>query len=507
MLKLLKAMAAMASASLLSQVLGIFTNKILAIIMGPAGVGMFGLYRQLVDIAGSLACIGSSGGLVQALSSTEGEARLRRLAAAMWLNVMAIIVTVLVMIFLAPMIAREYFVRQDPAIEWAARWLSVPIALIMLGSLASNLISASRAFRLLGIVMVAPAAGSLIFSYPLAKAAAQGNQWGYVGLLIVPAALQVLLALPIVRQLGWLREIGASFQVRPRRDDILHYVRFHATTLLATFIGFITFLVLPPLLIVNYGADANGFFRAAWSIGMQNLAIMLSSFSAYVVPVLSGAGTEEERSKVLNDAAFVIVLLSVPLIGGLIIFQPLVIRILYNEQFLPSIEMLHWLLLANYFRVAQWLFLLVSMTRAQLGIFTVTGVGFNLGFLVIGWLAVGFPPDAGPIAWLSGIRGLGFAFFVSYVAVTIVTAVLTWRRYRYFTERRTSLVWLVGLVVVVLCDVMTWNDLSMNWPQAVALSLLCCATPALLFDAQRRAQLRGMVAAIRGRRTGNGAPD
>ena len=236
----------------------------------------------------------------------------------------------------------------------------------MLGSLASNLLSASRAFRLLGIVMVAPAAGSLIFAYPLAKAAAQNNQWGYVGLLVVPAALQVLLAVPIVRQLGWLREIGASFRVRPQRDDFLHYVRFHATTLLATFIGFVTFLVLPPLLIVNYGADANGFFRAAWSIGMQNLAIMLSSFGAYIVPVLSGARTEGERGKILNDAAFVTVLISVPLIGGLIVFQPLVIRILYNEQFLPSIEMLHWLLVANYFRVAQWLFLLVSTTRAHL---------------------------------------------------------------------------------------------------------------------------------------------
>ena len=63
MLKLLKVMATMASASLLSQVLGIFTNKIFAVVMGPAGVGMYGLYRQLIDIAAGIASIGSGGGL------------------------------------------------------------------------------------------------------------------------------------------------------------------------------------------------------------------------------------------------------------------------------------------------------------------------------------------------------------------------------------------------------------------------------------------------------------
>lgn len=506
MLKLLKVMATMASASLIGQVLGIFTNKILAIVMGPAGVGMYGLYRQLVDIAAALAAIGSSGGLVQGLSSTEGEARLRRLAAAMWLNTLAIAATALVMIFLAPIIARDYFVRPDPAIEWAIRWLGLPIALLEFALIAFNFLSVSRSFKLLGVVMVAPALAALAFSYPLAKLAAQDNQWGYLGLLIVPPTLQILLALPLIRQLGWLREVGASFRVKPRRADILHYFRIHGTTMLAALASFVAFLVLPPLLVVNYGQDANGYFRAAWTLGMQNLAIMLGAFGAYVVPVLSGVKTEEERRKILNDAALVAVLLSLPLIGGLIVFQPLVIRILYTDRFLPSIEMLHWLLLGNYFRVVQWLFVIVSTTRAHMAIFTVVEAGVYCGFLLIGWLSVGFPPGAEPIPWLSGIRGLGVAYFASYVVTSTASVVFTWRRYGYFPQRRTALVWLVGLAVIALCEVTTWGAVSMNWPEALALSLLCCATPLLLLDAQRRTQLKEFIVLARARRANRGSP-
>ena len=505
MIKILKVLATMASASLLSQVLGIFTNKILATVMGPAGIGMYGLYRQLVDIVSSLASIGSSGAFVQALSSTEGEARLRRLAAAMWLNACAIVVTALVMMFLAPTIARFYFVRQDPAIEWAIAWLGLPIALIQFAAIAYNFLSVSRSFKLLGVVMVAPAVASLAFSYPLARVAAEGDQWGYVGLLIAPPALQILLALPIVRQLGWLREVGASFRVRPRRDDFFHYVRLHAMTLPVGLASSVVFLVLPPLLIQNYGADANGYFRAAWTIGIQNLAILLSSLGTYFIPVLSGAKTEEERRKVLNDAALLAVLFSLPLIGGLIVFQPLVIRILYNSQFLPAIEMLNWLVLGNYFTVVMWLFTMVSTTRAHMTIYTTTSVGYGCGFLLIGWLSVGFPAGAGPIPWLHGIGGLGFADFVSHAVTMMVVVAVTWRRYRYFPERRTVLVWLAGLAVVTLCAVVTWNEVSINWPKAVALGLLCCATPALLLDTRRRVQLKALIASIRAKKTRRGA--
>lgn len=505
MLKLLKVMATMAGASLLSQVLGIFTNKILAIVMGPAGVGMYGLYRQLVDIAAGAASIGSSGGFVQALSSTEGEARLGRLTAALWLNALAIVLTAVAMIVLAPDIARVYFVQTDPAIASAVVWLGVPIALIQFALIAYNLISVSRSFKLLGVVMVVPAASSLIFSYPLAQLAAQDNQWGYIGLLVAPPALQLLLALPIIRQLGWLREVRASLRVKPRRADILYYTRFHGTFLLATFLGSVTFLVLPPLLIQNHGVAANGYFRTAWILAMQSLAIMLSAFGAYIMPVLSGVSVEEERRKVMDDAALLAVLFSLPLLGGLIVFQPLVIRILFNEQFLPSIEMLHWVLLGNYFRVVHWMVVMCATARGHMTLFTVTEILFYCGFLSIGWLSVGFPPGAGPIPWLSGIRGLGIAYLLCFIITSTLGIVYSWRRYRYLPPVRTALVWAVGLVVVVLCDVMTWNESAINWPRSIALSLLCCATSSLLLDARRRTQLKQYIASILTRRFSRGS--
>jgi O-antigen/teichoic acid export membrane protein len=498
MLRLLQAVASTAGASLVGHLLGILTNKILAVVMGPAGVGIYGLYRQLLDTSAAVMSIGSAGGLVQGLSSTEGEARLRRLKAALVLNSLAILTSAIVLVVLAPILAEKYFVRPDPKVELAVAWLGLPMALIQISMMMWNFIGISQSFRWLAIVMVAPALGSLAVAFPLASLAAADNQWGYLGLLIVPPAMQIALALPIIRRLGWLRQIRASLGVQPARADYHHYFRMHGTAVLAYAMSLVVFLVLPPLIVANYGYDANGFYRVAWTLGVQNLAIPLTSLSAYLYPVMSGAKTEEERLQLFDDAAVVVSMLALPLVAGLILFQPLVIRILFAETFLPAIDMLQWMLLGGYFKIAWWLFINVSTTRAHMALYTVTDTGLWFGLLVIGGLAVAHPAGQGPIPWLSGIEGIGIAYFATYVLTTAVTVFVTWKRYGVFTRPRLTAFWLFGLAVVVLCAIVTWRSHTVNWPVSIGLSLVACAAPLMMVDASRRAQVADWWRRLRG---------
>lgn len=491
MLKLLQAMASTGGASLISQLLGIFTNKILAVVMGPSGVGVYGLYRQLLDTTAALASVGSGGGMVQGLSSTEGEARLRRLKAAMTLNALAIVVSAAAMAVLAPVLAEKYLVRAEWKVEIVIVCLGVPLALVLTATMLWNMVSISREYRLLAILMVTPAVASLIVAFPFARMAAADNQWGYFGLMVAPFALQFALAVPIVRRLGWLSEIRAALSVTPERDDYWHFVRMHSTAVLSYLASFVVFLILPPLIVINYGLDANGFFRAAYTLSLQGLAIVLASTSAYLFPVMSGAKTEEERQQLFENAAVVIFTLVIPIMAGLILFQPLAIRILFDRAFLPAIDMLQWMLLANYFRAVHWLFLNVSTTRAHMTLFTVTETAFWLMVLGFGWLAVAYPAGAGPIPWLSGIEGIGITFFAGFGLVSAFTVFMTWRRYGTFTSPRLTLLWLLGLAIIVACEVLTWRSRTIDWPVSIGMSLLAGATPLLvILDANRRAQLR-----------------
>jgi PST family polysaccharide transporter len=500
MLKLLQAMASTGGASLISQFLGILTNKILAVTMGPAGVGIYGLYRQLLDTTAALASVGSGGGMVQGVSSTEGEARLRRLKAAMTLNALSIMLSALTLIVLAPLLAEKYLVRAEWKVELIILCMGIPLALVLTATMLWNLVSISREYRLLAILMVTPAVASLIVAFPFASMAAQDNQWGYFGMMVAPFALQFALAVPIVRRLGWLKEIRAALSVTPATDDYWHFVRIHATAVLSYLASFVVFLVLPPLIVINYGLDANGYFRAAYTLSLQGLAIVLASTSAYLFPVMSGAKTEEERQQLFENAGVVVFTLVIPIMAGIILFQPLVIRILFDKAFLPSIDMLQWMLIGNYFRALHWLFMNVSTTRAHMTLFTVTETAFWLMLLAFGYLAVAFPAGQGPIPWLSGIEGIGMTFFGGFAVIAAVSVTMTWRTYGTFMSPRLTLLWFIGLAIIVACSVLTWRSRTVDWPVAIGMSLLASATPLIvILDASRRAQLRELWEKFRGR--------
>jgi O-antigen/teichoic acid export membrane protein len=489
MLKLLQAMVSTAGASLLSQILGMLTNKILAVVMGPAGVGIYGMYRQLIDTVAAVVSIGSTGGLVQGLSSTEGEARLRRLKAALVLNAAAILLSSGALAVLAPIIAEKYFVRPELKMVSAVVWLVVPLGLIQIAMTMWNFISISHSFRWLAFVMVVPAIASLAVAWPFAQLAAEDNQWGYLGLLIAPPALQIVFALPIIRRLGWLREVRLSLGVKPTKVDYRHYFSMHGSGLVVYVTSFAAFMVLPPLILRNYGADENGFFRVAYTLGIQNLSILLTSVSSYVYPVMSGARSEEERLRLFQDAALILFMMAIPMIGGLILFQPLIIVILFDRAFLPAIDMLQWMLLGNYFKVVWWIFINVSTTRAHMKLFMLTDSALWLGMLLIGLLAVGYKPGTAPIPWLSGIEGLGIAYFATYIVTTIVTCWVTWWRYRTFTQWRVTILWLIGLVLIGICAAATWRSRTVDWPVSLTLSVMVSVAPLVMLDARRRQQV------------------
>lgn len=499
MRKKLLALATTGSTTILAQLLGILTNKIFAVVLGPAGVGLYGLFKQLCDMATGIAGIGSAGGRVQGLSSRQGEARARMFAAAVWLNLAGVLAVGGALFLAAPMIARDYIGSQDPEMVTAVRCLGVPVATYTFGHMLWNLVTVSQAFRLLALLTVIPAVASLVAAWPLANLATSGGPWGFMAILIVVPVAQIVFAVPIVRYLGWGKVARDAWAIRPTRADILHLFRFHGSNLVAFAGGILAFLVLPPLIVEHYGLDHNGFFRVAWLLCAQQLSAMLMSLAVYALPALSSSQDEATRTRTTDDIAVMVTILSIPLMGLVILFQPLVIKILLTDAFLPAIDTLRWMLIGNYFKTMQWLFVSSSMSRGHLAMFTTTELCFNFGLLGLGLFAVATPPAAAPIPWFIGIEGLGMLYCGLYVVTSLLSAVWSVRQYGYLPARRTILVWLLGAAVLAACSVATWGLRHVDWTNSLLFSLAVVGTPLLLLDHDRRTRLIAMVARLRGR--------
>lgn len=493
MLKLLKAMATTGGAGLAGLLFGLIANKIFAVTLGPMGVGVLATYRQIHDMATGLGVFGAGAGQIQALSSVEGEARRRRVVASIWLSLCGAVLTALTLLLTAPLIAEHVFRDRSPDIVLGVRCLALTVGIAIVGVTLQGLINVSRAIGRLAIVQVLGSLTLALIAWPLARLAAGGHQLAFVGFVLLPIVAQFAVATWYIHKLGWMAPVLEAFTRRPDREDMAHQLRFFAAGLGAGLLSASSFMAMRALLVETGGQELHGLFQAAWTLALQNVGLLMSAATTYLLPTMASAASEEERSRTVNDAVEMLSLCSIPLIGGALLFQPLILELLFSRRFLPAVDALTWMLIGNYFRVFQALFFNVAVSAARVRVMMITEIAWYGGFS--GLVVFALSPYAPP--WFTGLTGIGIAFAIVQVATMLGSLWYTCARLGVHLTSRAQAIWFGGLAMIVICATATWHDRSTNWVVSAPLALLALLTPVLLAGPRRWNDVRAVVSGWR----------
>src|SRR5215212_6914796 len=88
-------------------------TKIIAVVLGPSGVGLLSLLRQTVDVSNNLGTLGGNNALVQGLASRKGQRRDEYLVTTFWIFVLGLLLIAGVFLVFAPWIALWVLDRND----------------------------------------------------------------------------------------------------------------------------------------------------------------------------------------------------------------------------------------------------------------------------------------------------------------------------------------------------------------------------------------------------------
>jgi PST family polysaccharide transporter len=330
-------------------------------------------------------------------------------------------------------------------------------------ALLAAAINAERAIGALVLIGIGATAAIALLAYPAARAAIADPRMLMV-LIAAPLLLQIIAGLFTLRRLGWWQSLRGEGNATPGAAELRYFAGFLGMNLALTAANVATMLLVRATIVHVEGLAVAGLFAAGWGIGMQSMALVLSSFGTYVLPTLA-ASSADERRKHLQDAATLVLCASVPLVIGLIVFKPLVIRALFSAQFLPAISLLQWLFIGNYFKGISWVMAIPLLAAADLRRYFV---------LEIGWFAVFAPITLLGIDNGYGIDSAGFAFVIAYAAYLTAGAWFTRSRFGFIMSRRSTLLFSGGAVLIGVCAVATWNDQTVNWLVALPACVAGC---------------------------------
>jgi O-antigen/teichoic acid export membrane protein len=198
-----------------------------------------------------------------------------------------------------------------------------------------------------------------------------------------------------------------------------------------------------------------GFFQGISSITTQSIAIIISVLASDFFPRLSAVFFDREKVKdTVNQQCELVSIIITPITVILIVFAPIVVKLLLSTEFLVMVPMLRLLALSLLFKgiwlIMSYVILANGDKKSYLIYDSIIGNGL---LFVCNILAYRF--------W--GLEGLALSSFIASVTISIILTIVVKIKYKFFFNKGFLRIFLVLILLVVL----TFLNVSIlsRWPQ------------------------------------------
>lgn len=451
----------MGGASIINTLASLIRNKIAALLLGPAGIGLIGLYVSLMSTAGTLVGLGFglAGTRQIAAASARGDQAEIALArrALFWACLALAIIGGTIFFLLRSVLARSIF--NDQAQASTVGWLALGVALSIAAGSQQALLKGLRHIGDLARIQIGAGILSTIAGTSFLLI------WGSTGIIAFVLAgpfIALILGHWYVAKLEPITRTQAAFPDLANQWVVLLRlgILFAASGLVTT----LGFLFVRVLIQRELGPEQLGQFQAAWTISMTYIGFTLSAMANDYYPRLTGVIDNPAEARLLvNAQTELALLLAGPVLIGTLALAPWLIHLLYTSDFLPAVEILRWQILGDILKVASWPLGFILLASSSGRTFLLTESIAIGAFVVL--TAITLP--------LIGVKATGISFSIMYGLYLPMLFCLA--------RRRIGLVWtkpvkrqfwlLCGIAVVVL--------VLAHWTNYAAMALGTLASAAL----------------------------
>lgn len=411
----------------------IIRSKIVAIFLGPSGLGLLSLFNSTISLVASITNLGVTTSSINsiALASSDVKQQNTDRMIAIVSNLMYYISFggMIITLILSPILSKLTFGSYDYTIAFV--WLSFSILLNQLASGKLIILQSLRKLRLLSKANLYGSISGLILSSPLfyffGKEAIVGSILVYsLSTFIFASYFTKEFIKTASKKLSWSLLIEG-------KEIILSGIVLGLTGFVSTLIGYI----LNIFIAKNGNVNELGLYNAAISVTTSYSGIIFSAIATDYHPRLSALTSDKLVKNEVNRQAEIALYFLGPLLLFFMVFCEHLVQLLFSKEFEPAVPMIRLILIGIYFKLFSWAISFTFVARGRLRLFFWNELAANfyvLVFNILGYL-------------IFGQIGLGLAIIISYLFYSIQVYILAKNIYSFDYNRKFILLFLSNLLV------------------------------------------------------------
>lgn len=346
---ILKATSIVGGAQVVSILINIIRVKITALLLGPSGVGIIGMFQSSTDLVKQITSFGISYSGVKEIADAgnKPDDMLPRKVTIVrrWALYTGIFGTGITIFLCFPL---SSFAFNTSSYAFSIAILSITLLFTSVSNGQLTILQGLRQINQSAKVTIVSSIIGLFFSIPI--------YWFFGVNGIVPS----MIIISIVNLISsWFYSRNYKFaliniSVKETITEGLSMAKLGFFILVTSVVITFTLFSIRTLILDKIDLDAVGCFVAVYSITSLYLGIIFNAMQMDFYPKLSALKNNIEANKLMSHQIEIALIISTPILMLLIVFAELVIRIALSPSFLYGASVMQWQLFGGFLGIITW---------------------------------------------------------------------------------------------------------------------------------------------------------
>lgn len=416
----------------------IIKSKFVAVLLGPAGVGIMGLYQSGLQLIQQFSSMGLSQSAVRDVSEANGSNEMHRIATVVTVVRKLVWFTgllgLILVACLSPLLSKTSFGNYDYTIPFII--LSVTLLLDQLSAGQKVVLQGLRRLKDLAKCSAFGVTFGLITSVPL-------YYWlgieGIVPTLILNSLCSLLLSWFYSRKIKVEKvKVTPKQTLEQGKLMLVMGVSMSISGILSTIVAY----AIRGYIQANGGVEQVGLYQAGFVIMTTYVGMVMNAIATDYYPRLAAINKDNQKCReAVSKQGEIGVMILAPMLTICLVFMPVVLKILYSDKFLAANEYISWACLGMMLRLASWVISYLFVAKAESKLFMINELSANLYYLVFS--LIGYK--------ILGLAGLGIAFALEYIVYFIQCYLIARKRYNFCFSNSFIKSYGIQLVLIIAC--------------------------------------------------------